>query len=183
MIIGVTGLIGSGKGAVADILVGKDFVKIGHSEVIAEELKEMGIEVNRKNLVEHANTMRKKHGTSYFSRKILSRVKDGRNYVVEGFRNTAEVEEFRKREDFFLIGVSAGFKRRFNWIIKRGRTGDPKTLAEFKEIEKTDFLQKEEFGQQNALCFSMADYYISNEGSYDDLRNNIEEFLGRYDFE
>lgn len=182
MIVGVTGLIGSGKGAVSDLLIGRGFEKIGHSDIIAEEMKEKGMEINRKNLVSYANEMRKKYGNNYFSKKIVSRIKHNKDYVVEGFRNLAEIEEFKKMEDFVLVGVSAGFKRRFNWILQRSRPGDPKTLEEFKQTEKVDFLQPEAHGQQNALCFSMADYYISNEGTYEDLQHSVEELLAKYDF-
>ncbi len=166
MIIGITGLIGSGKGALCEILVEKGFVKLGHSGIIDEELKKRGLEITRDNQIAVANEMRKIHGAGYWAKKLVEKIEPNKNYVVEGFRNTGEIEEFRKIPEFFLIGVAAGFRRRFNWIIKRARPGDPKNLKEFMQNEKRDFFQFDKpEGQQNAICFSMADYYIANEGS------------------
>jgi len=34
--MGVIGLIGSGKGAVSDILINKEFIQLSHSKVIEE---------------------------------------------------------------------------------------------------------------------------------------------------
>lgn len=178
MIIGVTGLIGSGKGAVADILVGKGFFKLGHSGVIDEELIARGFTPGvRENQVQVANEMREKFGRAVLAKKLIEKIEPGKNYVVEGFRNVAEVEEFRKIRDFVLIGVAAGVKRRYKWVSNRERQGDPQSFQDFLEIEKRDFLQKEEFGQQNALCFAMADRFVQNEGSLDDLKIQVEKAL------
>lgn len=179
MIIGIVGLIGSGKGAVAEILQEKGFTKMGHSAEISNELKKQGISVSRDNQRSLANEYRKKYGYGYWAKRLLAKVESGRNYVIEGFRNIPEIDEFRKRDDFVLLGVSTGSKRRFSWVIKRARKGDPLNLEEFEKLEKIDFLQTEKEGQQNALCFSMADYYISNEGTFEDLRKSVEVFLER----
>jgi len=183
MIIGVTGLVGSGKGAVSDILVGKGFFKLGHSGIIDEELRRRGISTIRDNQVAVANEMRLKMGPEYWAKKLIERIEPGKNYVVEGFRNTAEVSEFKKISGFFLAGVAAGKKRRFEWLLKRARPGDPKNMVEFEKNEGRDFLQVGlSNGQQNALCFSMADYFVSNEGTLDDLSRQVELLLSQLDF-
>ena len=173
MIIGVTGLIGSGKGAVADILVRKGFIKLGHSAILDEELRARNIEINRDNQVKIANEMRNQYGHGYWARKLIERIEPGKNYVVEGFRNTAEVEEFKKIPNFLLVGVAAGRKRRYEWISNRQRHGDPKNFEEFLKVEVRDFLEKEAYGQQNAFCFAMADRFVQNEGNLDDLNYQV----------
>lgn len=179
MIIGVTGLTGSGKGALCKILAEKGFIKLGHSEIINEELKKRGLEITRDNQVMVANEMRKIHGIGYWARELIKKIELEKDYVVEGFRNIAEVEEFRKIPGFFLIGIAAGFRRRFNWVMKRARPGDPTNLKEFIQNEKRDFFQFDKpEGQQNAICFSMADYYIANEGSFEELKKKADELIG-----
>lgn len=178
MIIGVTGLIGSGKGAVAEILVKKGFVKLGHSGVIDEELIRRGMAPGvRDNQVRVANEMREKYGSGYWAKKLVESIRDGENYIVEGFRNIGEIKEFRKRNDFILLGVAAGRRRRMGWVVKRGRPGDPKTFEEFLEVEMRDFLQPGNYGQQNALCFSASDRFVQNEGSLEELKEQIEKFI------
>ena len=177
MIIGVTGLMGSGKGAVADILIEKGFVKLGHSESIDEELQRRGLACTRENQVAVANEMRQKQGSDYLAKKLLEKIEPTKNYVIEGFRNVAEIEVFRNRPDFILIGVAAGRKRRFEWLRIRDRLGDPKTKEEFEKVEKRDFLQQAPYGQQNALCFALAERYFLNEGNFEELKKQVEEFL------
>ncbi|MEK6927481.1 MAG: AAA family ATPase [Nanoarchaeota archaeon] len=178
MIIGVTGLIGSGKGAVAEILVKKGFIKLGHSEVIDVELIGRGMTPGvRDNQIKIGNEMREKYGAGYWARKLVESIEEGHNYVVEGFRNIGEIKEFRKRKDFILLGVAAGRNRRIEWITKRGRLRDPVNFEEFLEVEMRDFLQKEFYGQQNALCFSASDRFVQNEGSLEELKNQVERFL------
>jgi len=179
MIIGVTGLIGSGKGAVADMLVAQGFEKLGHSEIISEELIKQGIEINRDNQVSFANKMRKEHGPGYWARKLIGRFQKNKNYVVEGFRNVAEVEEFKKLDNFFLVGVAAGRKRRYQWLIRRKRVGDPVNMDEFMKVETRDFLQDNEYGQQNALCFASADYFLVNEGNLHELSRQVAQMLSK----
>jgi len=178
MIIGVTGLIGSGKGAFCSVLAERGFVKLGHSEMINEELEKRELEMTRENQVAVANEMRKKFGAGYWAKKLIGKIEHGRDYVVEGFRNVAEIEEFRKLRGFFLVGIAAGARRRFDWILKRARHGDSKNMKEFTQNEKRDFFQFDKpEGQQNALCFSMADYYIANEGSFDELKEKAKKLL------
>lgn len=177
MIIGVTGLIGSGKGAVADMLVEKGFVHLGHSNIIAEEVTRRGLPITRDNLVMVGNEIRKRDGNDAWAQRLIKKIEPEKNYVVEGFRNVGEVEAFRKISGFFLLGVAAGKNRRFSWIIKRAKPGDPTNKEQFEQREQKDFLQSVQEGQQNALCFAMADRYILNEGTLEELKEEVENFL------
>lgn len=177
MIIGITGLIGSGKSAVTNMLVAQGFIHLGCSTIIAEEVKKRGLEINRDNLIKIGNEVRKEFGNGEWAKRLIAKIDSKKNYVVEGFRNIAEIDEFKKLENFYLLGVSAGKIRRMNWILSRNKIGDPKNAEEFEKLEKRDFLQGIDYGQQNALCFSMADYYISNEGSLHELSKQLAQFL------
>ena len=180
MIIGVTGLIGSGKGAVTDWLVAHGFEKLGCSAIIEEEVVKRGMQVTRDTLRLVGNEVRKQEGAGVWAERLLARVAPGKQYVVEGFRNVAEIEVFRARKDFVLIGVAAGIQRRFTWMLERRRVGDPTTFAAFRALERVDFLEAEAYGQQNALCFSMADQYVVNEGSLEALHEQLAVLLEKY---
>ena len=181
MIIGITGLIGSGKGAVANVLVEKGFIKLGHSNIIAEEVSRRGLPITRECLVLIGNEMRKIHGLDYWAKKLIEKIERDKDYVVEGFRNIAEIQAFRKLPEFFLLGVAAGKHRRFSWILQRAKPGDPTDKETFEQREQKDFLQQEAHGQQNALCFAMADRYLSNEGTLEELKKEVERCLSSQD--
>lgn len=182
MIIGVTGLIGSGKGEVVGILNRKKgYEVLGHSREIDEELRIRGLEVVRDNQVTVGNEMREMYGAGYWARRLVDKVEKcpGNNFAVEGFRNVAEIDEFRKMNDFVLLGVAAGGKQRYGWIIQRARHGDPRDYSGFLEVQKRDLMQDHASGQQNALCFALADYYILNEGHLIDLEAQVDLFLSK----
>lgn len=178
MILGVTGLIGSGKGVTAEILKKKGFIHLSHSDVIIEEAKRRNIEINRENLVLIGNEMRSKYGRAVLTQQLIERIELGNNYIIEGFRNVAEVEACKKIKGFILIGIATGQKVRFERIKSRKREGDPQNYDSFILRESKDLgVNQEDYGQQNALCFSMADFYISNEDSLEEFEKSVELIL------
>jgi len=56
-------------------------------------------------------------------------------YIVDGIRNPGEIDELIKinqgEDKFYLISVDAPREKRFEWIIKRARSSDPKTYKDF----------------------------------------------------
>lgn len=159
------------------MLIAKGFFRLGFSDIISEELVQRKLAMSRDNLVAVGNEVRKQVGLAVWAERLISRMEKGKHYVIEGFRNVAEVEAFKKLPEFFLLGVAAGYRRRCAWLKLRNRYGDPKNFDEFLAVEKRDFLQMEEYGQQNALCFCMADKFVANEGNLDDLKKQVDFVL------
>ena len=59
-------------------------------------------------------------------------------------------------------------------VIQRNQLKDSKTLSGLMQAEHRDFgIGEGPEGQQNALCFAMADIYLSNEGTPEELKNQI----------
>ena len=106
--------------------------------------------------------------------------KDGKNYVVDGFRYPDQIDTFRRVFDgnFRLVAVDAPVEKRFSYCLKRNREGDPTTWEEFLEVEQRDqrgYLQRN--GQNTARCLTMADAKIFNFGTLEELEESGEKFL------
>ncbi len=178
MIIGITGPIASGKTAIVDLLVQKEFSYFKLSEEVRDEAKSLGIPIERKALQDLGNAMREKFGNSYWAERIVKKIEPGKNCVIDGIRNAGEVDAFRKLKDFILIGVSAPVEKRLQWILTRNKDSDPKTLEEIKAIDARDRgVGEDAHGQQTEKCFSMAEVFISNEGTFEELMRKASETI------
>ena len=176
MIIGLTGTISSGKGTVSDYLVSKGFEKYVFSDVIREETKKRGLEQTRENLQKVGDLLRKEnHNEGVLAKKLLEKIKTGKA-IVDGIRNLKEIGELRKRKDFFLIGVDAELKLRYERLKTRGREGDPKTFEEFKRLDEYEN-KSLGGGQEINRCLEKSDFKIINNRTMKELKDKIEEIL------
>ncbi|MBS3097222.1 dephospho-CoA kinase [Candidatus Woesearchaeota archaeon] len=173
MIIGLTGTICAGKSEVAKYLKSKGFECFVYSDILREEAAKRCIEQTRENLQKLGSSMKKEYGDGVLSKKILERVKTGKA-VVDGVRTPCEVNELRRADDFFLIGVNAPPKVRYTRLRGRGRDGDPSSYEEFKRIDNLENRGKTE-GQKINKCIKMADFLIINYGTLEDLKKKVDK--------
>lgn len=178
MIIGIVGPIASGKSVLVERLIEKGFVYFRTSDEVRNEANSLGIKIERKALQDLGNAMREKFGGDYWAKKVIAKMDSGKNYVVDGIRNPAEVDAFRKLGSFVLIGVNAPVEKRFQWILARSKDSDPKSVEEIKAIDSRDRgVGEQNHGQQSDKCYSMADVFIENDGTFEDLERKIDELL------
>lgn len=178
MIVGITGPIASGKSVLAEMLVERGFIRLTLSEEVREEAKVRGIPIERTALQNLGNDLRVKHGNGYWACRVLAKTVPNKNYVIEGIRNPGEIKELRKERNFILIGVTAPEDLRLCWILKRTKDSDPKTLEGIRAIDRRDRgIGEATHGQQSEACFAMADTYIINNTTLDDLRLKAAELV------
>jgi dephospho-CoA kinase len=177
MIIGLTGRIAAGKGFVVAHLLEKSFRYVTLSQVVRDEVVKRGLPVERKNLQDVGNDVRKKEGENAWIKRVISNMNDGEDWIVNGIRNPGEVKELKKRKDFFLIALEANQKLRFERLLDRNKMSDPKTWEEFLKIDRRDFAEDDPAGQQVGACIKMADFKIENNGSLDELNASIDEIF------
>lgn len=178
MIIGLTGPICAGKDETAKILANMGFESLSLSFEIREAMKKAGIALTRDNIQNFGDEMRRREGTGVWARRVIAKMRDGKNYVVNSIRHPGEVEEFRGLNGFHLVKIDAPKRLRFARMVKRARENDPATFEQFQMVELKDLgIGQPDYGQQHAQCFALADYTIVNEGTLEKLRENVEELL------
>jgi dephospho-CoA kinase len=175
MIIGVTGPICAGTNAVGEILRRRGFERLSLSDELREYMREHGIEINRENMRDTADGLRKEHGAGAMAIITIKKVKSGKDFVIEGIMNPVEIDELRKLGNFYLINVTAPVELRFKRMLKRARDPDePKTLEGFIEWEKRDLgIGQPAHGLHRAECFEKADFVVVNDGSWDELKRDV----------
>ena len=177
MIIGVTGTMGAGKGTILEYLESIGFEYLSTSNELRAEAASRGIELTRENLQNLGRDMRNKEGGEFLAKKVLSKMAKGKDYIVDGIRNPAEINELRKKEWFFLVSVDAPARLRFSRLSARNRERDPKTWDEFLKFEEIDNKSQDPNGQQNHECMALADFAVYNDGDIGSVSEKIKEIV------
>ena len=177
MIIGLTGKFAAGKGTVADLLVEQGYIYHSLSDILREELAARGIPEGRETLMNLGNQLRREGGPGVLATRLLSRLQDGRDHIVDSIRNPVEVEELRRLEAFVLVGIDAEQRLRFDRLRARQRVGDPEDWEEFQRLEAAETASSDPAKQQLAGTFALRDHTIQNDGSTAELGDELARLL------
>ena len=178
-VIGVFGLIGSGKDTVAEHLEQKyGFHHVSYGNLVRDLAKQLGRTVQRDDLIKTQRAYVQRHGQSYFGALAVKKIRESNDElaVLSGIRRAQDVEAPRKAfgEDFILVFVDVSAKIRFARMAKRRRPGDPETLEEFLRQEEEE---KKAFGFDEVMRY--VKYKIKNEGTLEEFNRNVDNFLTR----
>jgi dCMP deaminase len=178
MILGVSGLNGSGKGEVVRFLEARSFYALSLSDVIRDELRERGLEESRERMIATGRALREAEGPGALAERLARRLAADRNYVIDSVRHPAEVEVLRARTGRFrLLWVEAAEATRLERIRARARPGDPRTLEELRRLEGQELASDDPAAQQLVAVREMADLRVRNDGSLADLHARLQQVL------
>lgn len=177
LVIGIAGAFGSGKSTAAGFLKNSGFVKISLAQFLEEKLKKQkGKKITRKLLQDLGNNWREKYGAGILAKKALALINKERikKAVVEGFRNNAEILEFRKQGNFKLIGIVVNRRIRFERLKKLNRR-EKLNWELFNKLDNRDLgIGEEKKGLQVAICLALSDIFIENNRSLSEFKNKIQ---------
>ncbi len=175
-IIAVVGHPASGKDTVADRLVEKGFVHINSSDMLRAVMREQGIPTDRPHIHAFVSAQRVKRGNGYLAEEIADVITG--DTVVSGFRNTAEVEVFRRRfsGEFTLIAVESSERTRYERIHGRKREGDDLTFEQFQAEEAAE-KAKSTGSHEVDKAIALADITLQNDTTKEDLVAKVDAVL------
>lgn len=181
-VIGLFGLIGSGKDTVADHLAQKyGYNVIIMGDIIREFCTQRGLEPTRDNMLLVQREQVQKYTIKWFAEEVIRRIRIAgwQKVVIGGMRRPedAEVPKHAFGKDFILIQVDADPKIRFERMRARARVGDPKTLEEFLHQEELD---KKAF--DFAKLKTYIDYTVTNNGTLEELHVQVDKLLKKTGF-
>ena len=178
-IIGITGTLGAGKGTIVDYLVNNyGYIHYSVRGFLIEEAIKRGMELNRDTFVIVANDLRAKHSPSYILDQLyLQALENGKNAIIESIRTPGEVESLREKEHFVLLGVDADPKIRYERIVCRASETDKISFETFLENEEREMQSTDPNHQNIGRCMQMANYIFRNDGDFEDLYAEIENFI------
>jgi len=182
IIVGLTGPIAGGKGVVAEFLRKKGFFYSSTSDRVREEARKRGVEITRESLQKIADDLRRKFGPEVLAKRTWEIIKNQSNTqaVIDSIRGEAEVDYLKGRPNFYLIGVTAPRRSRYQRVISRQRESDPMKWEEFLRIDKIDFKSGQgKVGRNIKKCLGKADFLLINNKSLVELNDKISEILAK----
>jgi len=179
MIIGITGTNASGKGTAVDFLKQRGFKHYSVRDFLTDELTKRNLPTNRQYLQEVANELRAKHGPAYIVEQIYQRaVANGENATIESFRCPGEVASMKRLPNFVLLAIDADARTRYERAVQRQSSTDTNmTFEQFLEDEKREMTNADPFKQNLSKCADMADIFLLNEGSREELERKVSQYL------
>lgn len=177
MIIGITGTLGAGKGAVVSYLVRtKGFTHYSARSYFAAQMEKQGIApINRDTMVEFANRLREHNGPRHLFDALYAEAEaSGNPSVIESIRTVGEAEALKERGGT-LLAVDADERTRYTRICGRGSVLDQVTFEEFQAQEAREMHSDDPNKQNISAVMRMADVTIENNGSLAELHAAIEK--------
>jgi len=176
LVVGLVGMPGSGKSVVVETAQARGFDVVVMGDVVREETRKRGLELNPQNIGIVMLDLRKTNGVDVIAEKCVPYIEQtkGDKVIVDGLRSLDEAEVFKKHfPSFSLIAVHASPETRFNRLNRRQRSDDPDEWEVFHERD----LRELSVGLGNAIA--MAEYIIINEDDKKDTKARVAETLAR----
>jgi dephospho-CoA kinase len=172
-VLGLVGMPGSGKDEVCNILSARfDVVRMG--DAVIEETQHRGLEISDANVGKVAVDLRVKEGMDAIARRILPKIKDSKKeaVLINGIRGFDEINYFKNNlGDFEILAVLSSPKTRFKRLSARKREDDVQDIEAFRERDRRELA----WGLEKAIA--KADYTIDNEGTLEELKEHVTDFM------
>jgi dephospho-CoA kinase len=178
-IIAILGLPGAGKSEAINYLVKKcGWPKVYMGAPTFDNLKRLGLPFTEKNEKMSRESLRKKYGIDYYGREAIQKIKlfkKEKRIVVESLYSWKEYLLFKKTFglNFIAVAVCASPKIRH----KRSMIRKERAMKNEKETWSRDYSQIENLEQGGPIA--MADFTIVNEGTFGELRKNIDKVINK----
>lgn len=176
IILAVVGLPGSGKTETTEYLIEKTgWPKIYFGQVVLDEIKKRGLDVNEKNEKRVREDLRKMYGMAAMAVVNIEKMKNlfkESNLIVESLYSWEEYLEVIKEfgNDFKVLAVFASPEVR----IKRLSTRIVRPFNR-EEVISRDYSQIENLHQGGPIA--RADFTIVNNGTIEELHKEIDKIL------
>lgn len=173
-IITLVGLAGSGKSSAVEYLTEKGFPKIYFGGVIYKAMDEAGIEKTWDNQQQFREEIRRREGKDFVIKRVIKNIHDlinaGQNKIVLDGLYTWSEYKFLKHEfpgQVVVIAIVTPKYLRYQRMAKRiERPMQP------HEVDQRDWSEIENLEKGGPIA--IADYFIINDGSLEQLHQKID---------
>ncbi len=172
-VVAISGMPGAGKGVASEAAKQLGFEVLVLGDVIREETQRRGLEPTPKNVGAVMLQVREKEGPAAVAKRLLPKIEERPSgpVIVEGVRSLDELDELKSKFDVVTMAIHASPKTRFQRLLSRGRSDDPKTWDTFHERDNREL----NVGLGHVIA--LADYVIINEGTIAELQSSLKAVL------
>ncbi len=176
IIIAVVGLCGAGKSEVTNIFVNNSFVKVYFGDVTFDEMEKRNIPVTPENEKLIREELRATSDMAIYAKKSEPKIREayenGKNVVVESLYSWSEYKYLKEiyKDDFKLLAVVTDKDLRAERL--RNRPNRPLTD---EEVTRRDYSEIENI--EKAGPIAIADHFVLNNGTLEELKKQVEEYI------
>ena len=172
-VVAISGMPGAGKGIASEAAkqLGLEVLVLG--DVIREETQRRGLEPSPANVGSVMLQIRREEGPAAVARRLLPKIESqhGNVVIVEGVRSNYELDELKSKFDVVTLAIHASPKIRYQRLLARGRSDDPKTREVFNERD----IRELDVGVCQVIA--LADTLVINEGTIEELQSSLRSIL------
>ena len=173
IIVGVTGMPGSGKSVAARRLaevLGWPVYSMG--DIVRREVVRRGLELTSPNIERVARLLREEMGEAAVARLLVDEIRRSppasAGIVVDGMRSVAEARVLAGMGRLCIVAVHASPRTRYRRIMARSRRGDAVSWEQFVERDTNNL----RLGIGSLIA--LADYMIVNESGIEELTASVD---------
>jgi len=181
-IIAIVGMSGSGKSVVVDYLTEHGFPKVYFGGMIYKEMEKRGIEYSPDNEREFREMIRNTEGKDWVVRQAIAETKDliaagQKRIVLDGVYSWTEYKALKHEfpGELTFIAIVTPKALRYERVAIR-----PERPFDAQKIRERDYSEIENL--EKGAPIAMADHFILNDGSIEDLQNQVAKILKEIDF-
>jgi len=181
-LICIVGMCGSGKSEVSDFFVNHGFSYIRFGQITIDEIKKRGLEVSEDNERKIREELRKEYGQGAYAILNIPKFDEAlknSNTIGDGLYSWSEYKVLKEKygDSFIVIAVYSSPTTRYARLEGRAEKHENDKENRFRSISK-EKAQSRDYAEieniEKAGPIAMADYTIVNEGTVEDLKNNLE---------
>lgn len=180
-VIVFVGMPGAGKSVCVEHLQAKGVPSVYFGGVTLDEIKRRGMEVNEASEKLVREDIRAKEGKGAYAVRMIKQIEElfeqGKQYVVaDGLYSWTEYKIFKDSfgERAIIIAIATGRKDRHSRLANR-----PVRPLNEAEVASREYAEIENLEKGGPIA--NADYFLSNSGSVEHLRKDLEELLQKLD--
>lgn len=181
-LLAILGMSGSGKSSVVDYLTKRGVPKIYFGGMIYKEMEKRGIEITPETQGEFREMIRNTEGDDWVGRQVVTEAKDlisagQKRIVLDGLYSWAEYKLFKHEFPGMLTSIAVVIPKSLRYERLARRPERPFSAAEIRDRDLSEIERL-----QKGAPIAMADYYILNDGSLDDLYTHLKAILSEIGF-
>ena len=174
-IVAVVGMCGSGKSVATEVFTDAGWEKVYFGGITMEELENRGLEKNEKNEKMVREELRAQYGLAAYAVKLLPRIQrlaEQGNVVLDGLYSWSEYTYLKEHLGDALRVLAIVTDRGLRYSRLATRTIRPLTEQEATSRDYSEIEKLEKGGP-----ISIADRFVTNNGSSEELVEKITEYM------
>lgn len=183
-IVAIVGMPGAGKSEVAAFFQKKGYNYLRLGQLTLDQIKKQGLEPNEANERIIRELLRRKHGMAAFAKLNFPKIEEFKgNVIIDGLYSWEEYLAFKEKyPKMVCLAVYASPETRYNRLVGRAKRHKNDSDLKFRSFSKDETKSRDAAEIEKlhkAGPIAMADYTIVNEGTQQDLQDNLEKIFRR----